>query len=151
MPWQHAPELGSFREVSKGLYWVRLPLAIRPNHVNVYVVDDGIGWTVIDTGLSTKKTKEIWSELLNGPFAEKIITRVILTHHHPDHVGLAGWFKTEFGSEIWATRTTWLMARMLCLDRHKTPFPETVNFWKSAGIDSAILSDRLRCNSFNFA
>ena len=151
MPWGNAPEAGGFIEISQGFYWIRMPLHIKPNHVNVYAIDDGFGWTVIDTGLGTKKTKKIWYEMLNGPLAGKNITRVILTHHHPDHVGLAGWFKTEFGSEIWATRTAWLMARMLCFDRQKAPLPETVSFWRSAGIDPHILSDCVRGNPFNFS
>ena len=74
------------------------------------------------------------------------ITRVILTHHHPDHVGLAGWFKSEYGAEIWATRTAWLMARMLTLDVQELPTSETLDFWRKAGMDPVELDKRAKEN-----
>ncbi len=67
-----------------------------------------------------------WTARLAG----KPLRRVIVTHHHPDHIGLAGWFQTEHGAELVTTRTAWLMARMLVLDEHAEPKPETLAFWR---------------------
>jgi glyoxylase-like metal-dependent hydrolase (beta-lactamase superfamily II) len=81
----------------------------------------------------------------------KPVRRVVVTHHHPDHIGLAGWFQSDFGCELLTTRTAWLMARMLVLDRHETLTDETVAFYRSAGMAKEILEKRLEEKPFNFA
>jgi len=149
-PWAEPPASGDMIEVAEGILWARLPLPMKLDHVNVYALDDGEGWTLVDTGFDTRKTQAIWETLLAGPLAGKPVTRVIVTHHHPDHVGLAGWFQAQ-GAELWTPRTAWLMARMLMLDEQDRPAQETVNFWKSAGIDPEILNQRLAERPFNFA
>ena len=120
------------------------------DHVNVYVIDEGDSWTIIDTGFWSKKTQSIWSEIKEKWFNDKPIGKVIVTHHHPDHVGLAGWFQTEFKAELWMSRTAWLMARMLRLDYQKLPTEETINFWRRAGMDDLILNERATGKPFNF-
>ncbi len=75
---------------------------------------------------------------------------MILTHHHPDHVGLAGWFQAA-GAELWATRTAWLLARMLTLDVQARPSPETLAFWRGAGMSPEELAVRAAGRPFNFA
>ena len=72
---------------------MRLPLPFRPDHLNAYALDDGDGWTLVDTGLDTPAVRGAWAALLAGPLGGRPVRRVILTHHHPDHVGLAGWFQ----------------------------------------------------------
>jgi glyoxylase-like metal-dependent hydrolase (beta-lactamase superfamily II) len=76
---------------------------------------------------------------------------VVLTHHHPDHVGLAGWFQSAQGAELWATRTAWLYARMLTLDVQDRPTSEAMTFWRGAGMDAALLAERAETRPFNFA
>ncbi|NKB29143.1 MAG: MBL fold metallo-hydrolase [Rhodobacteraceae bacterium] len=149
-PWDAPPATGDVIEVAEGILWTRLPLPMKLDHVNVFILDDGDSWTLVDTGFDTRKTRAIWEGLLTGPLAGKPVGRVIITHHHPDHVGLAGWFQAQ-GAELWATRTAWLMARMLTLDEQDRPAPETVEFWKSAGIDPEILTQRQSERPFNFA
>lgn len=120
------------------------------DHVNVYVIDEGDSWTIIDTGFWSKKTQSIWSDIKEKWFSDKPIGKVIVTHHHPDHVGLAGWFQTEFKAELLMSRTAWLMARMLRLDYQKLPTEETINFWRRAGMDDLILNERATGKPFNF-
>ena len=69
---------------------MQLPLPWALNHVNAYALDDGDGWTVIDTGLDTTRIRAVWESLLTGPLGGRPLRRVVVTHHHPDHVGLAG-------------------------------------------------------------
>jgi len=118
--------------------------------VNVYALDDGDGWTVIDTGFASKRGRAIWNALLDGPLGGKPVNSVIVTHHHPDHVGLAGWFVTK-GAALHMPRTAWLLARMLTLDVQETSPPETVTFYKRAGMDPDVLAKRQSERPFNFA
>jgi glyoxylase-like metal-dependent hydrolase (beta-lactamase superfamily II) len=150
-PWETPPDSGEAIEIADGVLWLRLPLPMKLDHVNVYALDDGDGWTIIDTGFDTRKTRAIWQAVLDGPLGVKPVRRVVVTHHHPDHIGLAGWFQSDFGCELLTTRTAWLMARMLVLDRHETLTDETVAFYRSAGMAKEILEKRLEEKPFNFA
>lgn len=152
MQWPvEAPESGALIGIAEGVFWARLPLPIALNHVNAYILDDGDGWTVVDTGVDTKKSRRIWTDLLQGPLKAKPVTRVIVTHHHLDHVGLAGWFATEHGAELVMTRTAYLMARMLQLDVQDAPTPEMIAFWRSCGMAPDILATRQAERPFNTA
>ncbi len=149
-PFESPPEAGEAIEVADGVLWLRIPLPIRLNHVNVFALDDGDAWTVIDTGLATQKIRGIWEALLAGPLAGKPLNRVVLTHHHPDHVGLAGWLMRAHGAELWTTRTAYLMARMLTLDEQPVPTDETLAFWRGAGMPAAVLDARRTERPMNF-
>jgi glyoxylase-like metal-dependent hydrolase (beta-lactamase superfamily II) len=137
-PWETAPAPGQVTEVAPGILWARLPLPMKLDHVNVYVLDDGAHWTLIDTGLDWKGGRAAWDALLAGPLVGKPVGRVILTHHHPDHIGLAGRF-AEADAEIWATRVAWLFGRMLTLDHHERPTPQHIEFRRRAGMPSDML------------
>lgn len=150
-PWDAAPERGAAIEVAPGVLWMRLPLPMKLDHVNVYALDDGQSWTVIDTGFASKLSREVWTGLLAGPMGGKPVGRVIVTHHHPDHVGLAGWFQSEHGTELITTRTAWLFSRMLMLDKQDALPEETLAFYRSGGMDPEILEQRRTDKPFNFA
>ena len=150
-PFEVPPEAGAAIEVAPGVLWMRLPLPMVLDHVNVYALDDGAGWTVIDPGYNTRRTRETWQTLLAGPLGGRPVRRVLVTHHHPDHIGLAGWFQAEHGAELWTSRTAWLFARMLVLDVQESVAPETLAFWRDAGMDAAILAQRAAERPFNFA
>ena len=138
-------------EIRENILWLRLPLPLSLDHVNIYVFDDEDSWTLIDTGMYTQVSKSIWQEVLRDRLAKKPIKRVVLTHHHPDHVGMAGWFRSEFGVEIISTRTAWLMARMLTLDVQENPSSEGLEFYQAAGVPDEHLSDYMARRPFNFA
>lgn len=150
-PFAGAPEEGAATEVAEGVLWLRLPLPMAPDHVNVFALDDGDGWTVVDTGLMTRRGTALWEAILAGPLGGRPVRRVLVTHHHPDHVGLAGWFRRERGAEILASRTAWLFARMLTLEVEERPTPEALAFWRGAGMDPAIFAARAAERPFNFA
>ena len=148
-PYADAPGRGQAVEVAEGILWMRLPLPMALDHVNVYALDDGAGWTLFDTGLHSRLTVEIWQALLAGPLAGKPVTRVIVSHHHPDHIGMAGWFQAR-GAELLTTRTAWLYARMLTLDEQATPAPQALAFMQAAGMPADMLAQRAAERPFNF-
>lgn len=149
-PFDTPPAEGQAVEVAPGILWLRLPLPMALDHVNVFALDDGDGWTVVDTGFASKRAKAIWEGLLAGPLAGKPVTRVIVTHYHPDHIGLAGWFQSR-GAELVTTRTSWLYARMLVLDEHPLPVAEAVEFQLRAGVGADRLASYAATRPFNFA
>ncbi len=151
MPHETPPAPGEAIELAEGVLWLRQPLPMRLDHVNIYALDDGDGWTIVDTGMSTRKSRAVWQQALDGPLSGKPVRRVLVTHHHPDHMGLAGWFQTDHGAELVTTRTAWLFARMLQLDEQAVPADETLAFWRAAGMDAAIYDARTRERPFNFA
>ncbi|SED30827.1 Glyoxylase, beta-lactamase superfamily II [Rhizobiales bacterium GAS188] len=104
------PAPGELREVAPNLLWARLPLPMRLNHVNLWFMREDDGWVVVDAGLDTQMCRDAWEKLLAGPLAGRPIRRLVLTHGHPDHVGLAGWLTERFDCSFSATRTEWLFA-----------------------------------------
>ncbi len=149
-PWEAPPGPGEAIEVAPGILWVRLPLPMKLDHVNVYALDEGDHWTLIDTGMDLVSSRAAWDALLSGPLAAKPVGRVVLTHHHPDHVGLLGWFAAK-GAEVWATRLGWTLARMLQLDHQEVPPAEQVAFRRRAGMPADLLETFAKERPFNFS
>lgn len=149
-PFDTPPAEGAATEVAPGILWLRLPLPMALDHVNVFALDDGGGWTLIDTGMDTRRSRAAWQQALAGPLAAKPVRRVIVTHYHPDHIGLAGWFQSQ-GAELLTTRTSWLYARMLVLDRHDTHPAEVIEFHRRAGLSAGALAGKAAEKPFNFA
>lgn len=102
-PFEVAPTPGTLIDVAPGVKWVRMPLPFRLNHINLWILDDGDGWTLVDAGINTNETQALWTDLFAGPLSAKPLKRVICTHYHPDHMGLAGWLSETYGVKVWAT------------------------------------------------
>lgn len=150
-PYESPPAEGEAVQVAEGVLWIRLPLPMALDHVNVYAFDEGDGWTIVDTGFDSRKTRGIWHRLMEGPLAGRPVRSVIGTHHHPDHIGLAGWFVQEHNASLSMSRTAWLTARMLQLDLQERPTSEAVAFWHRAGMPGDLLEKRRSERPFNFA
>jgi len=150
-PFDNPPAEGEATEVAPGILWIRLPLPMALNHVNVYALDDGDGWVIIDTGYHSNRGVALWETLLQGPLAAKPVKKVLMTHHHPDHIGNVGWFQKEHRVELISTRTAWLYSRMIVLDTHDKWAPELAAFYKSTGMEKAIYEERLNGKPFNYA
>ena len=129
------PESGAVFPIAEGLGWARLPVPGSLNHINVWLLDDGDGLAIVDTGLKIPPAKESWRQLFAGPLADRKVSRVICTHFHPDHIGLAGWLTHKFGVRLWMSRDEWLFARMLTSDIRDEPPAEALLYWRLAGWD----------------
>jgi glyoxylase-like metal-dependent hydrolase (beta-lactamase superfamily II) len=150
-PFDTVPRAGEALEVADGVLWMRIPLPMRPDHVNVYAIEDDGGWAIVDTGHGIPRVREVWGALLAGPLGGRPVRRVFVTHHHPDHVGNAGWFQSDHGAELWTTRTAWLFARMLRLDEQPLPPDALLRYWRAAGMAQDIFADRQAARPMNFA
>ncbi len=107
------PAAGRLIEVARGVQWLRLPLPYRLDHVNIYLLRDDDGWAMLDTGLGTDACRAGWESVLAGPLAGQRLTRMIVTHYHPDHVGLAGWFAERFRLPLVMPRPEYLFSLAL--------------------------------------
>ena len=134
------PETGEAIDIAPGFKWLRLPLPFMLNHINVWLLRDGDGWALVDTGLFTSTTREVWKDVLERILAGVPLTRVFVTHLHPDHVGCAGWLADKFGVDLWMSREEYLLCRVLVADTGKPAPPVGVRFYTAAGFDDAALS-----------
>jgi glyoxylase-like metal-dependent hydrolase (beta-lactamase superfamily II) len=127
------PETGQAVDIAPGIKWLRLPLPFMLGHINVWLLQDGDGWAIVDTGIFTKTTREVWKNVFSEYLRGAPITRVLVTHLHPDHVGCAGWLTDEFGIELWMTRDEYLLCRVLVEDTGRKPPLEALKFYRAAG------------------
>ncbi len=103
-------------EIAPGILWVRLPMPMALDHINIYLLDDGDQWVLIDTGLGDTISIQTWELLLQNNLSGRRIGHIIGTHFHPDHVGLAGWLINKTEAQFWMTQIEWLSARQAYLD-----------------------------------
>ncbi len=150
-PFETGPEPGSGEavEVAPGVLWLRQPLFGPLGFINVWALADGEGWALADTGMQTKETAQAWRAAMAGALGEKPVTRVICTHLHPDHVGMAGWLTRKFDCRLWMTRLEYFQCRMLVADTGREAPEDGVRFYREAGWDEdAIETYRTRFGGF---
>jgi glyoxylase-like metal-dependent hydrolase (beta-lactamase superfamily II) len=138
-PFRALPEPGQMIEVAPGVRWQRMPLPLSLNHINLWAIEDGDGWALVDTGMQTSQTAATWESILAGPMGGRPVERVMCTHMHPDHVGMAGWLTRRFDCPFWMTRLEYVTCRMLVADTGREAPPDAVRFYKAAGWSAADL------------
>lgn len=146
------PEPGAVKAVAPGVLWVRMPLPFALKWINLWLIEDGPGYALVDTGVATETTREHWRAIFDGAMGGKPITRVICTHMHPDHIGLAGWITRKFACPLWISRLEYVTCRMLVADTGREAPEDGVRFYRAAGWDEdALDSYRVRFGGFGKA
>lgn len=121
-PWAEVPALGAVTELRSGAFWVRMKLPFALDHINLWLLDDEIdgrrGWSIIDCGITSDDTKAAWEQIFDSVFDGRPLLRVIGTHFHPDHLGLAHWLTTggeqkRWNTPLWMSATEWTIGRLL--------------------------------------
>jgi glyoxylase-like metal-dependent hydrolase (beta-lactamase superfamily II) len=134
-PFESSPAPGEAVTIAAGVYWLQMPLSPPLNHINVWLMDDGDGWTVVDTGVQSEDTAAAWRKAFAGCMRELPVTRVICTHMHPDHIGMSGWLTQRFGCRLWTTRLEYMNCRLLVSDTGRKPPTDAIRFYRRAGWD----------------
>lgn len=129
------PQIGKPFLVAPGVFWLRMPLPFQLDHINLWLLEDHDGWTLIDTGLNNQATRDIWQRIYTEELGGKPIVRVMATHFHPDHMGLAGMHCDHWGVSLWASLTGWLYSRTLCLDESEAMLEAHTRFYSRMGFD----------------
>ncbi len=130
---QRPPAWGEVTDVLPGLFWVRLPMPNAPNHVNCWLLDNGAGWTLIDCGLNTDDTFEIWETLWRGLLRARPLQNLAFTHAHADHFGLAGYFVKEMKCSVRMPLAEWLSGWKMWHEREEGPGEHFASFLKRNG------------------
>jgi glyoxylase-like metal-dependent hydrolase (beta-lactamase superfamily II) len=100
-------------EVAPGVHWLRMPLPFALDHINLWLLDDGEAWTLVDCGVNVPATIDLWERLIPARLGGRRIARLVVTHYHADHVGLAGWHAKRWDAPLWMTEGEYLTALAL--------------------------------------
>ncbi len=116
-PWGDAqPEAGRAQEVAPGVKWLRMPLPFALDHINLWLLRDEIdgrqGWTIVDCGISRDEVKTLWEQVFEQELDGLPVLRVLVTHMHPDHVGLADWLCQRWQAPLWMSMTDFMVASL---------------------------------------
>jgi len=107
-PHPQPPPPGALLAVAPGVHWLRMPLPFDLNHINLWLIEEEGGWTLVDTGLGNRATREVWEKSFGDALGGRPIQRIVVTHYHPDHAGNAAWLAERFGASLLMTRGEFL-------------------------------------------
>lgn len=109
-PWRQRPAPAELTEIADGVYWLSMPLPLGLDHINLWLLRDEGGWMIVDTGLATDEIRTIWDSILATCRRDMPFTRILVTHYHPDHLGLAGWLTEKLGVDVFMSLGDYLTA-----------------------------------------
>jgi glyoxylase-like metal-dependent hydrolase (beta-lactamase superfamily II) len=127
------PAAGGTMRVAEGVFWLRMPLPFALAHINLWLLEDGPAWTIVDTGVNTRDTHAVWQEVFSSRLQDRHPARVIVTHLHPDHAGCAGWLTAHFDIPLWMSREEYLLCRVLVADTGRMAPQAGDRFYHGAG------------------
>ena len=99
-----SPSSNRFLKITEDLYWARIPLPFRLDHVNVFAIKSLDGLVLIDTGINNEETKRRWDSILKNLPTKHEISKIIISHHHPDHIGLSKYLSEKLKVDVYAPK-----------------------------------------------
>ena len=128
------PGPGLALPVAPGILWLRMPLPFALDHINLWLLDEGDGFTLVDTGYGNGPTRELWQRHFDTTLAGKPINRIIATHCHPDHLGNAAWLAERFGCTVTMTHGEFLAAHAIIDERASHGPADTCELFRLHGM-----------------
>jgi glyoxylase-like metal-dependent hydrolase (beta-lactamase superfamily II) len=146
------PAPGTVHQVVPGLFWIRMSLPFALDHINLWLMRDEFdngtglrqGWTVIDCGIASDSTRTAWETIFSTCLQDLPVLRVIATHYHPDHLGLADWICSQWKAPLWMTTGEYVFGRMVGAGLPGAGSTAMVPFARSHGITDADLLTKLQ-------
>ena len=138
------PAVGTAHEIAPGVLWARMPLPFALDHINIWLLQDGAGWTVVDTGVDRPETRAGWEQVFSGVTGGAPLARVLATHCHPDHVGLTGWLCERFDAPLWMTAGEFAFARMMAAALPGVDGPSAVPHFERHGLRDEAMLEQMR-------
>jgi glyoxylase-like metal-dependent hydrolase (beta-lactamase superfamily II) len=134
-PLEQPPAPGTALAVADGVHWLRMPLPFALDHINLWLLDDAEGCVAVDTGIALDAVKDAWKSVLAGRRNFKL-SRQIVTHFHPDHLGLAAWLQAETGAPLWMTQGEYLTAQAIAEGIAPFGVAAMLAFFRAHGLDA---------------
>jgi len=131
------PASGETVPIAPGIFWLRMKLPFALNHINLWLLDDGPGWTIVDCGYALDETRQSWERIFAEGLGGRPVRRILVTHYHPDHIGLAAWLTERWDAPLWTTEKEFLHARMNAQEPGSSTEAFRRDFARRAGFDDA--------------
>ena len=135
------PDPGTALEVADGVRWVRMPLPFALNHINLWLLRDHIdgrdGWSIVDCCIAAEEPRALWEQVFATQLHGLPVLRVIVTHMHPDHIGLADWLCERWNVRLWISATDYNVARLGAMGPTAFGGEAAASFFAAHGLDDA--------------
>jgi len=142
------PEVGATLEVAPGVRWLRMLLPFQLNHINLWLLRDCIdgveGWTIVDCGIANDATRAAWEQVFANELGGLPVLRLIVTHMHPDHMGLSHWLTERWGVRLWISATDYQAARLASTAATSFGGEGTAHFMASHGLTDPESQEKIR-------
>ncbi len=150
------PGVGSTLAVAPGVKWLRMALPFALDHINLWLLRDRDeagrdGWAIVDCGITNETTRAAWEQVFAHELEGLPVQRVIVTHMHPDHIGLAHWLTERWGARLWISATDWNAARMASTSTTGVGGATAAAFMASHGLTDPQALDKIRARSNYYA
>jgi glyoxylase-like metal-dependent hydrolase (beta-lactamase superfamily II) len=133
-PFPVPPAPGEAIEVAPRIHWLRMPLPFALDHINLWLLADDDGFTLVDCGYGNGATREIWERHFATTLARVPIRRIVATHCHPDHVGNAAWLSERFGAPVAMTHAEYVTAHAIADQRAGHGLAATIALFRRHGM-----------------
>ncbi len=154
------PAIGTTLEVAPGVRWLRMPLPFALDHINLWMLRDEIdgrpGWTLVDCGITSDPTRAAWEQVFANELGGLPVLRVIVTHMHPDHVGLAHWLTERWSTprhecRLWMSATDYNASRLASQSTTGVGGASAAQFMAQHGLADAESLEKIRGRSNYYA
>ena len=133
-PFADAPAGGVAPDVGPGIRWIRMPLPFALDHINLWLLADGSAWTQVDCGYGNADTRALWRTHFDTTFQGKPLSRVVVTHYHPDHVGNAAWLSLHFACPVLMPAAEFLTAHAIARGQPGCDIKAMVALFRAHGL-----------------
>ena len=138
-PFPESPEFGSTLAVAPGVYWLRMPLPMSLNHINLYLIEGNEGWTIVDTGIRGPETRDYWLTIFDTALGGKPVNQVLCTHMHPDHTGQAGFLTDHWHAPVMMSHGEYYQTRVMNVMMREGGSWQMSEYFERAGISQEFL------------
>lgn len=139
-PVETPPAPGTTLEIAPGVHWVRMPLPFPPDHINLWLLQDGDEWAIVDCGLARDEAKAHWEAIFALVLGGRKVTRLLVTHFHPDHLGLGAWLTERWQMPLWMTAAEFAMARVVHGQGNEADIAARFAFYRGNGAGEDLLT-----------
>lgn len=130
-----SPEPGQPFEVAEGVYWLRVPMPMSLDHINLWILKDGASWVIVDSGMDAPQCRQVWENVFDHFLSPHDVSRIIITHLHPDHTGLASWLAHRCECRIHISQGELDLYQRIFVESNNDRSAKVLNYLQQAGFN----------------